>query len=227
MKKGFTLAEVLITLGIIGIVAAMTIPTMMQKNFEKRTVTQLRATQSVLSQALRMAEEEHGTMDGWVNTPKQDAATANAYAEKLKPFIKFALDCGVDDSKGKCIYNGTYRYMNGGNTMNYATTNFYYKIKLLNGASIWWRGSANDNKLHTTFATAAFFVDTNGANKPNQWGRDLFSFNYYPGVGLVAEGAPGSVYDYKTHCLSKSTTGWGCTYYVLNYQNMNYLHQKK
>lgn len=33
-KTAFTLAEVLITLGIIGIVAAMTIPTLIQKNFE-------------------------------------------------------------------------------------------------------------------------------------------------------------------------------------------------
>lgn len=34
-KFGFTLAEVLITLGIIGIVAAMTIPTLLQNNYEK------------------------------------------------------------------------------------------------------------------------------------------------------------------------------------------------
>ena len=37
-KVGFTLAEVLITLGIIGVVAAMTIPTLMQKYYEKQPV---------------------------------------------------------------------------------------------------------------------------------------------------------------------------------------------
>jgi len=41
MKKGFTLAEVLITLGIIGVVAAMTIPTLMTKYAKQRTETQL------------------------------------------------------------------------------------------------------------------------------------------------------------------------------------------
>lgn len=34
---GFTLAEVLITLGIIGIVAVMTLPTLIQKNKKKRS----------------------------------------------------------------------------------------------------------------------------------------------------------------------------------------------
>ena len=64
-KTAFTLAEVLITLGIIGIVAAMTIPTLIQKNFEKQTVAKLRETQSILSQAMRMAEDEYGDACGW------------------------------------------------------------------------------------------------------------------------------------------------------------------
>ena len=42
MKKAFTLAEVLITLGIIGIVAAMTLPTLIGKYQKKQTVTQLK-----------------------------------------------------------------------------------------------------------------------------------------------------------------------------------------
>lgn len=52
--KAFTLAEVLITLGIIGIVAAMTIPNLVQNSFEKKTVAQLRKTQSVLAQAMHV-----------------------------------------------------------------------------------------------------------------------------------------------------------------------------
>lgn len=40
--KGFTLAEVLITLGIIGIVAAMTLPILIQKHQEKVTVTKVK-----------------------------------------------------------------------------------------------------------------------------------------------------------------------------------------
>ncbi|MCM1338245.1 MAG: hypothetical protein NC191_01065 [Muribaculaceae bacterium] len=75
-------------------------------------------------------------------------------------------------------------------------------------------------------AVANFFVDTNGVHSPNHWGKDVFEFVYYPGVGLIPEGAPGTLYDYKSNCLDKNATGYGCAYYVLNFQNMNYLHSK-
>lgn len=64
-KFAFTLAEVLITLGIIGVVASITIPTLSQKLYEKRTVTQLRAVQSILSQSVKAAEAEDGEVEGW------------------------------------------------------------------------------------------------------------------------------------------------------------------
>ena len=50
MKKAFTLAEVLITLGIIGIVAAMTLPTLIGKYQKKQTVTQLKKSYTEISQ---------------------------------------------------------------------------------------------------------------------------------------------------------------------------------
>ncbi len=53
-KLGFTLAEVLITLGIIGIVAALTIPGLLSRNEEKVRETQLKKAYSVLSQAHQM-----------------------------------------------------------------------------------------------------------------------------------------------------------------------------
>ena len=53
MKNGFTLAEVLITLGIIGIVAAMTMPTLIE-NYQKKVLeTQYKSTVSVLSQGFK------------------------------------------------------------------------------------------------------------------------------------------------------------------------------
>ena len=53
MKKfvAFTLAEVLVTLGIIGVVSAMTIPTLMQNHQRKTYVTQLNQVYNLLSQA--------------------------------------------------------------------------------------------------------------------------------------------------------------------------------
>ena len=64
-KRAFTLAEVLITLGIIGVVAAMTIPTLMQKYYEKQTVTKVIEIQSIVSQALKLVEEDYDTPENW------------------------------------------------------------------------------------------------------------------------------------------------------------------
>ena len=59
MKKiGFTLAEVLITLGIIGIVAAMTIPTLIAEQQKKQTVAKLQRALGIMNQAYRLAYDE-------------------------------------------------------------------------------------------------------------------------------------------------------------------------
>ena len=62
MKKkiAFTLAEVLITLGIIGVVAAMTLPVLIQNNINRTVETRLAKFYSVFNQALKMAEVEYG-----------------------------------------------------------------------------------------------------------------------------------------------------------------------
>lgn len=64
-KAAFTLAEVLITLAIIGVVAAMTIPTLITNYQEKVTVTRLKKFYSAFSQAYQLAMLENGTIDQW------------------------------------------------------------------------------------------------------------------------------------------------------------------
>ena len=58
-KVAFTLAEVLITLGIIGIVAAMTMPALIQKNNNKVVETRLKKFYSAINQAVLMAEKDY------------------------------------------------------------------------------------------------------------------------------------------------------------------------
>lgn len=75
-KIAFTLAEVLITLGIIGVVAALTMPSLIAKHQEKRRIVQLKKAYSVLSQAYQNVITEYGTLDTWglavTNTGKVD-----------------------------------------------------------------------------------------------------------------------------------------------------------
>ena len=64
-KTGFTLAEVLITLGIIGVVAAMTIPILMTAYQKKQTVTRLKRAYSIVQQSIRLSEDENGEVESW------------------------------------------------------------------------------------------------------------------------------------------------------------------
>jgi len=65
MKKGFTLAEVLITLGIIGIVAAMTLPTLIENYNRKIVETRLEHFYSAINQVIRRAELDYGERSSW------------------------------------------------------------------------------------------------------------------------------------------------------------------
>ena len=64
-RVAFTLAEVLITLGIIGVVAAMTMPSLINNYQKKQTVTQLKKVYSELAQAAEMAKLEYGDPSLW------------------------------------------------------------------------------------------------------------------------------------------------------------------
>lgn len=65
-KIAFTLAEVLITLGIIGVVAAMTIPTLMANHRKKVVETKLEKIYSVMNQAINLTNAEYGDVTNWI-----------------------------------------------------------------------------------------------------------------------------------------------------------------
>ena len=65
-KIAFTLAEVLITLGIIGVVAAMTLPTLMANHRKKVVETKLEKIYSVMNQAINLTNAEYGDVTNWI-----------------------------------------------------------------------------------------------------------------------------------------------------------------
>lgn len=65
MKKAFTLAEVLITLGIIGIIAAMTLPALIQRHTNKVVATRLKKFYTTFNEAILLAETKYGDRAYW------------------------------------------------------------------------------------------------------------------------------------------------------------------
>ena len=86
MKKGFTLAEVLITLGVIGIVAAMTMPTLIANHQKEVVATSLRKAYAELNLALQMAISDYGDVSTWdYSTASEIAMWAEKY---IQPYFK-------------------------------------------------------------------------------------------------------------------------------------------
>ena len=78
VKRGVTLAEILITLGIIGIVAAITMPTLVQSYRNMEVEGKLRKIYTVMNQAIKMSEIENGPKEYWDMTCSlNDSGTPN------------------------------------------------------------------------------------------------------------------------------------------------------
>ena len=214
-KKAFTLAEVLVTLTIIGVVSSMTIPTLHQRHTEQATVNKVKKFYSTASQAYQKAVVEYGDIDTWgvTGATKEDALII--YNNMIKNNFKIMVDCGFENTK-KCVYDGFYKHFNGTGQVRYDDASYanYYKMLLNDGSSVWIRGD-KDQIIN-------FFIDVNGAQKPNQWGKDLFGGSVLNGKFLPG-GTPGSLNEFDKTC-KKSGTGFGCAAWVVYKGNMDYLH---
>ncbi|MDR1326831.1 MAG: type II secretion system GspH family protein [Heliobacteriaceae bacterium] len=90
MKKAFTLAEVLITLGIIGVVAALTIPALVAKHNKKIAEIRLQKFYSAFNQAINLANPEYGPMAEWNFPPAAYNAQqmSDWYDMYIRPYMK-------------------------------------------------------------------------------------------------------------------------------------------
>lgn len=168
-RKAFTLAEILVTLGIIGVVSAMTMPTLIQNQQEKVLINQLKVANSILSNVALAASEKYGPMDMWVNDYSQGSVyfyynRAN-FEKYFIPYLKVQKYCKT--AKG-CFSDEV--VFSGSSSVN-SNTN-YTKALLNNGMSI-----AVASLSFGKSRGGSILVDVNGFKKPNQWGKDLFYFS--------------------------------------------------
>ena len=223
--KGFTLAEVLITLGVIGIVAAMTLPVITQKTQDKQTVSQLKKAYSALSQAYLMAVNENGTPENWGAGGMYEDESHKIMARNFTKYMKVIVDC-IDMSNSDVA-----KYC----SEKFANTKYYSTVRIADGATVSFRMWYGDCK--SVYGTTKplknvcgrFTVDVNGNKKPNEYGQDMFSF-YVTKQGIFPMGSENdTVVMFKKYCdrhkISEDTNydhGMGCTAWVLMNENLDY-----
>jgi len=169
LKNGFTLAEVLITLVIIGVIAAMTIPTTIAKYQKEETVSRLKKVYATLLTAYNTAVFEHGDIKNW--SFGQPNNIANSVSKYILPYLQVAKFCGTNNrdctsvdrvtligTESVCIkvYSGGFRP--------------FASFQLPDGTILW---GYNDDDNYLILA-----ADINGDKGPNKVGRDTFWFVY-------------------------------------------------
>ena len=220
----FTLAEVLITLVIIGVIAALTIPNLLQKYQEQATVKKVQKFYSNLSNAYNLAMKDNGTTDEWGLTGSNQDSHTKIYEKLFKPYFKISKDCGFS-SQGNCFSAAT--YLDNTSAGNPNTNSNYYKIVLDDGSAVTWYAYVS-----TAEKSVVVIYDSNGKKGPNQWGKDYFSMyirndRHSPiPYGLPSNAGKLTAYNFDTYCKkdAPSLPGWGCAAWVIYKGNMDYLH---
>lgn len=226
-KLAFTLSEVLITLGIIGVVAAVTIPTVLQKTQEQQTISALKKAYSTLSNAYTQSVKDNGTPDEWALVDDQDGS--KPMIDKLAPYLKVTKTCDGYTPNDDCFPSDPYKTLN--NSDLYPLNSNYPGAKLADGTLI--AGIVSDpdcptwpvgNNTLLQNVCGHYFVDINGFKKPNQFGKDTFGFlltkNGIIPMGTQQENGGG----FSGGCEAAGADGLNCTAWVIYNQNMDYLH---
>ena len=162
-KSAFTLAEVLITLGIIGVVAALTLPTLIQNHQKQVYVTGLKKAYSNIQNAFSKAMLDEGITD-WKQSECYSSSNYEACLNNLKKQFKIVSTTPMEGpTPGGSIWGYN-------NVLADFTTSDGVMYKLYDE----W---VTDFGCMTGFPVLKyFFVDVNGLKGPNQFGRDKFVF---------------------------------------------------
>lgn len=168
MRKviAFTMAEVLITLGIIGVVATMTLPGVIRRYRETVVINQLKKVYAELYQAIQMSEVNNGSFRDW------DYTLSNARFAEL--YIMPYLAKPYTECKLKCFAESTYPKTPANKDFTSVGVKYRYRDKLIAiNVNNTQTDSVNDIKY------ASFLIDINGNRGESIVGKDVFMFTLF------------------------------------------------
>lgn len=222
-NNGFTLAEILITLTVIGIIAALTIPLLSANIAKMSYYEKFKKQYAMLSQAMNALVLENGDF------VQANSAYGNSFNAFLSQF-KTVKICPASTMQGECFTPQFTKLDNSGTVA--ATAVNYNSMVFTNGASIavnenGGSGCTGTSGTLTSIVCGEIILDTNGPGPPNMIGRDIFYFKYtrdrlvpYGSYGIFEFNAPTWWYCNTTQV--DPNAGKGCATRLLQEGQMNY-----
>ena len=228
-KVAFTLAEVLITLGIIGVVASLTLPSVIHQYRKKVLETQFKTAYSFINQAIVMTKQDLGSNSLFDDYTVYNSKQGFIYAEEFyKAFYKRLKVVG-----NATLKSTDYSIYSDGNVKRYTNGkefSFEAPEKLLeNGMTIRTHIAGSVDGISISIQ-----VDINGNKGPNRMGHDLFTFKIKDSsdkligskkirdytedeLGDLSSGGINNLLGMPCSRYSKqSANGLGCTWYAIN-----------
>jgi len=201
-KKGFTLAEVLITLLITGIVASIVIPNIIQDTQQAEFHTAWKKEYAIISQAtLRIMNDNGGTIEGvFGNSDKM----MNTYLSYLNP-VKI---CPYGQIYGNCWHknDGSSKVLTGIGITTWESTS----AAIMNDSSF-MLFTPSDCNITSTWAyipiCGKIIVDVNGFKGPNTIGKDMYGLYIFKNSIKPIGGANDR---FQPDACRPDRHGWGC-----------------
>lgn len=171
-KFAFTLTEVLVTLSIIGVVSALTVPTLMNQYQKKAQAVQIRKSANEIMSAIDMLTTEEGKTTfkktSVFTDVLPDNTAVNGIENLITKHLKVIKTC--EEKAAGCFAAENYRSIT--NTDPSAFTCEGKSYVLANSAAICVSRTIGEKEKYLTVQ-----IDTNGIDKPNIGGRDMFVFD--------------------------------------------------
>ena len=209
------MAEVLITLGILGVVIAMTLPSLISKHNEKVWLTRFKKVYTTLYQAYNRVYIDYGPAKDWgIDGSKE--SIERAY-KMLSKYLNVGVEYGFERP-----HNIMHKDLYPGSGKNWIFNNTGYNFTLSDGTMIGITTAVENNLV-------VLVVDVNGLRGPNVLGKDTFwlsltSKNNAPFISGYALWWM----DYQL-CSTEKQSGWysggPCSLWVIATENMDYLHR--
>ena len=181
-KQGFTLAEILITLTVIGVVAALTIPTLLQNTNQAELKTAMKKDFADFSQIYgQMVNDGGGSLDLALLGAGCTNGGHNCFKNQIKKYFNYIKECNNGTVLGNCFSANT-KDLNGNVSNDNYRESAGAGLILANGTNVLiYLDNADCKHNRGTFTNQCGWVtiDVNGLKAPNTWGKDMYNFMFY------------------------------------------------